>query len=173
MRIALLVLLLVPGEGERIVFLGDSITDGHTLPLLVRQASGATCINAGVAGDTAAGMRRRLERDVLPRRPNRVALSVGINDVLRNVTAADYEADVTAISERLKRDRIPLIVLTPTVLGPKHADAEKRLADYVGVLRRRRGTPSPRCTTGCAKRGPRGATCWSPTRSTSRSRATA
>jgi lysophospholipase L1-like esterase len=136
MRIALLVLLLVPGEGERIVFLGDSITDGHTLPLLVRQASGATCINAGVAGDTAAGMRRRLERDVLPRRPNRVALSVGINDVLRNVTAADYEADVTAISERLKRDRIPLIVLTPTVLGPKHADAEKRLADYVGVLRR-------------------------------------
>jgi len=136
MRIALLVLLALGPREERIVFLGDSITDGHTLPLLVRQASGAACINAGVAGDTAAGMRKRLERDVLPRRPDRVALSVGINDVLRNVPASDYEADVTAISDRLKRDRIPLIVLTPTVLGTKHADAEKRLAGYIEILRR-------------------------------------
>lgn len=136
MRIALLALLVLGPRDERIVFLGDSITDGHTLPLLVRQASGATCINAGVAGDTAAGMRKRLERDVLPRRPDRVALSVGINDVLRNVSPAEYEADVAAICERLKRDRIPMIFLTPTILGPKHADAEKRLAAYIEILRR-------------------------------------
>ena len=135
MRAALLLLLLVPRQ-ERIVFLGDSITDGHTLPLLVRQATGAICINAGVAGDTAAGMRKRLERDVLPRRPDRVALSVGINDVLRSVSAAEYEADVAAISDRLKRDHIPLVLLTPTILGPKHADAEKRLSDYIERLRR-------------------------------------
>jgi lysophospholipase L1-like esterase len=134
-RAALLLLFLVPRE-ERIVFLGDSITDGHTLPLLVRQAAGAVCINAGVAGDTAAGMRKRLERDVLPRRPGRVALSVGINDVLRNVSAADYEADVAAISDRLRRDRIPMILLTPTILGPKHADSEKRLEEYIERLRR-------------------------------------
>jgi lysophospholipase L1-like esterase len=132
---ALLLLFLIPQE-ERIVFLGDSITDGHTLPLLVRQAAGATCINAGVAGDTASSMRKRLERDVLPRRPGRVALSVGINDVLRNVSASEYEADVAAISDRLKRDRIPMIVLTPTILGPKHAEAERRLAGYIEILRR-------------------------------------
>jgi lysophospholipase L1-like esterase len=135
MRLTLLVLLLLPQE-ERIVFLGDSITDGHTLPLLVRQATGAICINAGVAGDTAAGMRKRLDRDVLTRRPGRVALSVGINDVLRNVAPADYEADVAAIVERIKNQRIAMILLTPTILGPKHAEAEKRLADYVAVLRR-------------------------------------
>lgn len=135
MRIALLLLLLGPAE-ERIVFLGDSLTDGHTLPLLVRQAVGATCINAGVAGDTAAGMRKRLERDVLSRRPDRVALSVGINDVLRNVSPADYEAEVAAIVDRLRRERIPMIVLTPTILGPKHAEAERRLGEYIGILRR-------------------------------------
>lgn len=136
MRIALALLLLMSPREERIVFLGDSITDGHTLPLLVRQATGVTCINAGVAGDTAAGMRKRLEHDVLPRRPGRVALSVGINDVLRNVSPADYEADVTAISDRLKRDRIPMILLTPTILGPKHAEAERKLGAYIGILRR-------------------------------------
>ena len=136
MRIALALMLLMSPRVERIVFLGDSITDGHTLPLLVRQAAGATCINAGVAGDTAAGMRKRLERDVLPRRPDRVALSVGINDVLRNVSPADYEADVVAISERLKRERIPMILLTPTILGPRHAEAERRLEAYIEILRR-------------------------------------
>ncbi|MBI3856814.1 MAG: hypothetical protein HY293_14090 [Planctomycetes bacterium] len=136
MRIAPLLLLLAIPQEQRIVFLGDSITDGHTLPLLVKQAAGAVCINAGVAGDTAAGMRKRLERDVLPRRPGLVALSVGINDVFRKVTVADYEADLSAISDRLKRDRIPLLILTPTIVGPKHADAEPRLAEYIEVLRR-------------------------------------
>ena len=141
MRLALIVavLALAPGEPERLVFLGDSITDGHTLPLLVRQALGErspVCINAGVAGDTAAGMRKRLERDVLPRRPARVVLSVGINDILRKVPPAEYEADVTAISERLKRGSVPLLLLTPTILGPKNAEPEKRLAEYIDILRR-------------------------------------
>jgi lysophospholipase L1-like esterase len=139
MRAALLVVLLLGSGEERIVFLGDSITDGHTLPLLVRQALGErspVCINAGVAGDTAAGMRKRLERDVLSRRPTRVALSVGINDILRKVPPSDYEADVTAISDRLKRASVPMVLLTPTILGPKHAEPEKRLAEYVEILRR-------------------------------------
>ena len=140
MRIALLLVFLVgQTPPDRIVFLGDSITDGHTMPLLLRQALGdkpPACINAGVAGDTAAGMKKRLERDVLPRRPALVALSVGINDILRNVTASDYEADLAAISERLKREKIPLLILTPTILGPKHAEAEKKLGDYIAILRR-------------------------------------
>jgi lysophospholipase L1-like esterase len=62
------------GPAQRIVFLGDSITDGNTLAELVHQAfadAGETppvCINAGVGGDTAAQMLKRLDRDVLPRR---------------------------------------------------------------------------------------------------------
>jgi acyl-CoA thioesterase I len=141
MRIALILVLLAPAprEPERLVFLGDSITDGHTLPLLVRQALGdrsPVCINAGVAGDTAAGMRKRLERDVLSRRPGRVALSVGINDILRKIPPSEFEADVTAISGRLKREAVPMLILTPTILGPKHAEPEKRLAEYLSILRR-------------------------------------
>jgi len=42
MKIALLlaVLGLCRPAPERVVFLGDSITDGHTLPLLIREAIG-------------------------------------------------------------------------------------------------------------------------------------
>src|SRR6266550_5310454 len=69
---------------ERIVFLGDSITDGDTYPQLVRQALAEAgknvpiCINAGIGGDTAAGMLKRLDRDVFSRKPTLVTLSAGI-----------------------------------------------------------------------------------------------
>lgn len=141
MRTALLILVLGTAQKMplRIVFLGDSITDGHTYPLLLRQSLGSSnvvCINAGVAGDTVAGMKARLERDVLPRRPTLVALSAGVNDIFHKVASADYEADVAAISARLKREGIPMLLLTPTILGPKHAEMELRLSEYIDVLRR-------------------------------------
>ncbi len=126
----------------RIVFLGDSITDGHTYPLLIRQALAEAgrpvpvCVNAGVAGDTARGMRQRIGRDVLVHHPTLVSLSVGVNDALHKVKPADYEADVTAIAEELKKHHIPMLFLTATVLGPKHAEAEKRLLEYNAILTR-------------------------------------
>jgi lysophospholipase L1-like esterase len=131
-----------PAETQRIVFLGDSITDGNTYPLWVRQALAEAgkpvpvCINAGIAGDTAAGMRKRLERDVTPHRPTLVTLSAGINDVLRNVKVEDYEADVSASAEFCKAKHVPLVILTTTVLGPKHAEADRRLEELNAALRR-------------------------------------
>src|SRR5262245_586087 len=103
---------------QRIVFVGDSITDGHTYPQLVRQGlaeagqSVPVCINAGVAGDTARGMRQRLERDVLIHRPTLVTLSAGVNDIFRKVKPADYEADVVAIADRLHKEKVSMLLLT-------------------------------------------------------------
>ena len=130
---------------QRIVFLGDSITDGFTYPLLVRQALAEAhrpvpvCINAGVASDTAAEMRKRLDRDVLVHRPSLVTISVGANDVLRNVPLASFEADVTAILERMKRENVPVLVLTTSVLGGSHREADRRLAEYNAILKRLAG----------------------------------
>jgi len=132
----------VSSREERIVFLGDSITDGFTYPLLLRQAlaeAGRTppvAINAGIAGDTAEGMVARLERDVLPHRPTLVSLSVGINDILRGVTQEDYERRVTAIAARMELARVPMLIMTTTPLGKKHAEADARLAGYNAFLRR-------------------------------------
>ena len=142
-----------PTKSDRIVCLGDSITDGHTLIVLVRQAildakeTPPVFINAGIGGDTAAGMRRRLDRDVFVHRPTLVTLSVGVNDVLRDVPLASYEADVAAIMDRMKAKGIPMVVLTTTVLGGKKNEAavkseadrkneaaDRSLADYNAVL---------------------------------------
>ena len=114
MRVLLLGILIAGlHPEERIVFLGDSITDGHTLALLVEQAlRGPRALNAGVAGDTAQGMLQRLDRDVLSRRPTRVVLSVGINDLFHQVSAEAYARDVTAIAVRLRERGIdPILTL--------------------------------------------------------------
>src|SRR6266581_9333099 len=85
---------LAAAEPLRVVFLGDSITDGNTYPLLIRQAlqeagkPAPVCINAGVGGDTAEAMGNRIERDVLVHKPSVAALSAGITDALQKVPAA-------------------------------------------------------------------------------------
>ena len=129
-------------EPERIVFIGDSITDGFTYPLLLQQALREAgkpvpiCIDAGVASDTAQLMRRRIERDVLRHRPTRATLSVGVNDLFRKVPLDEFEADVRAIARQLADEKIPLVILTTSLFGPKEAEAEQRLDDYNAVLRR-------------------------------------
>lgn len=128
-------------DSQRIVFIGDSITDGHTYPLMVQQAlreSGApvpVVINAGIGGDTAEGMSQRIERDVLVHKPTLVTLSAGINDASRKVPLAEYSASVTAIADRLRAVNVPLIILTTSVYSAKHAEAEKRTDEYNAWLK--------------------------------------
>ncbi|HYG75685.1 MAG TPA: SGNH/GDSL hydrolase family protein [Planctomycetota bacterium] len=128
-------------KGQRIVFLGDSITDGNSYPLMVRQALKEAgkdlpvLINAGIGGDTAAGMIKRLERDVFVHRPTLVSISVGINDVLRKVETRDYVTTVGAIAEQIRSKNIPLLILTTSVLGKKHEAADKRLEEFNAALR--------------------------------------
>lgn len=125
----------------RVVLIGDSITDGCTYQLLIEQSLRAAGIetplftNAAIAGDTARGMARRLDRDVMGFRPTLVTLSVGANDVLRNVKLDEFKADVTAIGRRMKDEAVPMIVMTTCIMGPKHQDADERLAAYNAVLR--------------------------------------
>jgi lysophospholipase L1-like esterase len=127
---------------ERIVNLGDSITDGQTYALLVEQAlreAGKPVprfFGAGIGADTAAGMLKRLDRDVLSYHATLVMLSCGINDRAHGVKAPEYEATATAIAERLKAKRVTLMILTTTNLGPAHAADEPALQEFNKALHR-------------------------------------
>jgi len=119
---------LAPSVFARTAFLGDSITDGNTYPLLVRAALAQAglpamiAINAGIGGDTAAGMAGRLERDVLAHRPTLVTFNAGTNDAHFSVSATSYEERLRDIAVRLSADGVPLILLAPNVVGPQHQD---------------------------------------------------
>lgn len=74
-------------EGERAVFLGNSITDGgfyHSYIWLYYMTRfpdmKLKMFNAGIGGDTAENMYNRLEGDVLAKKPTTLMLTFGMND---------------------------------------------------------------------------------------------
>ena len=80
------------GKGERIVVLGDSITQAGAgaggYVTLVRDTladkhkdQAIEVIGAGISGNKVPDLEKRLEKDVLSKRPTLVVIYIGINDV--------------------------------------------------------------------------------------------
>lgn len=142
---AALLLPAVAGAGDpppplRIVCLGDSITDGHTYPLMVQAALREAgkpvpvMINAGIAGDYAGGMLQRLECDVFARDPDIVLLLSGVNDWAYKQKLPDYLANMTAIIDRVTAKKIKLVLLTLTPLRKK--ESQQELAAWSDAIRK-------------------------------------
>nr|WP_321412242.1 SGNH/GDSL hydrolase family protein [uncultured Carboxylicivirga sp.] len=75
-------------EGERVVFVGNSITHGghyHSFIWLyyITQFPDMpiTIMNAGIGGDTAWDIEERLEQDVFSKHPTYMTMTFGMNDV--------------------------------------------------------------------------------------------
>ena len=140
-------------SGETIVFLGDSITYyGNSRPLgyihLVMkglEAVGvkATAIPAGAGGHKSNQMLARLNRDVLSRKPQWMALSCGVNDVYhahlkgrQGVPLADYRRNMTEILDRCAAAGVKVILLTPTMITEDPANIQNvELEAYCAWLR--------------------------------------
>ncbi|MBI1746859.1 MAG: capsular biosynthesis protein [Acidobacteria bacterium] len=75
-----------PAPGEyRVVFLGDSITDGWKLDQFF---PGMPYINRGITGQITSQMLDRFKADVLDLKPRAVVILAGINDIARGVDNA-------------------------------------------------------------------------------------
>lgn len=131
-------------KNKRLGFLGDSITDGHTLILLVEQSLQAAgieppiCTNMAVCGNRADNMLKRWDRDVLPLMPDACLLSVGVNDANNAVSPSTYQQQVTQLLDRFDDAGIEVILLTPTpITNPQKIDQTRPLLDaYVQWLER-------------------------------------
>ena len=75
----------VTDSNKTLVCFGDSLTEGTIgvpyIDILRPQLPGVRVVNAGVNGDTVLNLLRRLERDVVPQRPDAIVLLVGLNDL--------------------------------------------------------------------------------------------
>nr|WP_294877244.1 SGNH/GDSL hydrolase family protein [uncultured Pedobacter sp.] len=74
-------------DGDRVAFLGNSITEagyyGSNIWLYYMTRfpeRKISIINAGIGGDVVGQMNDRFERDVLPKKPNIIVLTFGMND---------------------------------------------------------------------------------------------
>ncbi len=92
--------LAAPAAGEqRVVFLGDSITDRWNL---AKFFPGKPYINRGIGGQVSPQMLVRFHADVVALKPQAVVILAGINDVqgaLQVETEAQIAANYTAMAE--------------------------------------------------------------------------
>jgi lysophospholipase L1-like esterase len=142
-------------QGERIVFLGDSITQGGAAPggyvTIVREAidkqlkdRGVEVIGAGISGNKVPDLEKRLERDVLSKKPTVVVIYIGINDVWHSTSGRGtpkdtYEQGLRRLIAQITAAGARVILCTASVIGEKHDgtnDLDKMLDEYCEISRR-------------------------------------
>jgi acyl-CoA thioesterase I len=112
----------------RVVFLGDSITDGWELGKFF---PGKPYVNRGISGQTTPQMLVRLYPDVIDLKPDAVILLAGTNDVAGNTgpeTAKMIEENYEAITDLAKTHNIKVILcsLTPVSDYTEHPQTKRR-----------------------------------------------
>ena len=122
-------------KGDRIVFLGDSITQAGAGPngyvTLVRKALdeklpdlGIEVIGAGISGNRVPNLEARLDRDVIEKKPTIVVIYIGINDVWhslngRGTPREEFEAGLKRIIAKINEAGARVILCTPSMIGEK------------------------------------------------------
>ena len=136
-------------SGEKIAFLGDSITaqgaggPGGYVRLVISglEANGvkAEALPAGISGHKSNQMLERLERDVLNKKPNWMTLSCGVNDVWhgeKGVPLDQYKQNITKIVDRCQAAGIKVMLLTSTMIKEDQGnDLNQKLVPYNAFLR--------------------------------------
>ena len=133
--------------GEKIAFLGDSITqfgdrpDGYVqlvMDGLKRAGVNAVAIPAGISGNKSNDMLRRLA-GVLDRKPDWLLLSCGVNDVghgKSGVELPDFKKNISAILDQANAAGVKVMILTPTTHTEQLDSANnQKLEGYCEFLR--------------------------------------
>lgn len=137
--------------GQRVVFLGDSITHyGKWWPDIWCGYAAQFPDNpplffsAGFSGDTASGALLRLDRDVFAKHPDTVCVMFGMNDVRRTTYTAEnsasdqaaqkvaletYKDSMDQLLKRITSKGLRCIVLTPSPYDQTMVNPEAREVD--------------------------------------------
>jgi len=141
-------------KGDKIVFLGDSITAGGvgkngyvTLIKAVlaekHKDLNIEIVGAGISGNKVPDLQRRLEKDVLSKKPTIVVIYIGINDVwhgesdpARGTPKDKFEAGLKDIIGKIQAGGARVVLCTPTVIGEKKSNKlDKMLDEYSEISR--------------------------------------
>lgn len=130
-----------PAPADRIVFMGDSITQSW---LFAHQDFfGPSRVNRGISGQTTPQMLLRFKADVLALKPVAVHILAGVNDIAGNTgptTLEDVENNIMSMVELAKAHGVKVILATPLPAAkfnwkPELKPAES-VAQYVAWIRR-------------------------------------
>ncbi|MBM3994968.1 MAG: SGNH/GDSL hydrolase family protein [Planctomycetes bacterium] len=144
-------------KGDRIVFLGDSITaGGNSGKGYIQVIRGhladkkkdlaIECIGAGISGNKVPDLQKRVDKHVVARKPTIVVIYIGINDVWhgeknpKNGTApAAFEAGLKEVIGKCTNAGAQVVLCTPSVIGELPGGAnnlDKKLDEYSDISRK-------------------------------------
>ena len=144
-------------SNDRIVFFGDSITQLGVKPRgyvtliqdsihTIQGTSGVEVIGAGISGNKVTDLERRLQHDVLDKKPTIVIIYIGINDVwhyalpnLQGTPKNEFESGLKRIISAIQQQGARVILCTPSVVGEKNDGSNPQdvmLDEYSEISRR-------------------------------------
>ncbi len=104
----------LPAKGEnRVVFMGDSITDSWDAPEMGGFFPGKPYVNRGISGQTTPQMLIRFRPDVINLKPKVVVILAGTNDIAGNTgptTLEAIEGNMTSMVEVAQANGIKVVL---------------------------------------------------------------
>ena len=149
---------LVFEKGATIVMIGDSITDAGRRQIELGQgyvfiiasllaerypSLGLKVVNMGISGNTVKDLEARWEKDVIKQQPSWVSVSIGVNDVWRQldskgegaVMVGEYEQVYRRLLTKTEEAGSKMILMETTVIGESATDeGNKKLKPYNAVI---------------------------------------
>lgn len=105
---------IMPDQDGEVVWMGDSITDGGEWSELFSRKK---TLNRGISADNTFGILFRLA-EVTKRKPKKIFLLIGINDIARNIPDSvilrNYQKIVTGIQQQTPGSRLYIQSILPT-----------------------------------------------------------
>lgn len=105
---------IMPDQAGETVWMGDSITDGGEWSELFPLQK---TLNRGISSDNTFGILFRLA-EVTKRKPKKIFLLIGINDIARNIPDSvilrNYQKIITGIQQQTPRSRLYIQSILPT-----------------------------------------------------------
>lgn len=106
--------LKAPSRKEnRVVFIGNSITDNWTRDHGVFFEKNPSYVNRGISGQTSAQMLLRFRPDVIELKPKVVIISAGTNDIAENrgpITINRIAGNIFSMAELAKKNGIKVVL---------------------------------------------------------------
>jgi lysophospholipase L1-like esterase len=142
-------------NGERIIFFGDSLTylAGKEEPKkyvtkgyvrIVRETLQERHKDKNIevdwvatGGHTVPDLLKRLDKDVLSKKPTIVVIQIGCNDA-RRISKELFKSSLEELIDRLQKEKIQVVQCTLTSVGEKHDGTNKddpKLDEFAAIQR--------------------------------------
>ena len=113
-------------QKPRVVFLGDSITDGWRLNEYY--GSERDFVNRGISGQITGEMLGRMQADVIELKPRLVLVLAGINDLGRGVAVSTVENNLSMIADLAEAHHIQPMFASVLPVSDYHKDVNPQYA---------------------------------------------